>query len=68
MAEQHVESAHQLSGFQASQGFRFLQQVAPIEVVAGVIAQAIAGMSLIEALQRSPSPLALTTPARRWPA
>jgi hypothetical protein len=50
MAEQHVESAHQFPGFLASKGFQFLRQ-------------AIAGTPLIEELQRSPSPLAVTTPA-----
>jgi hypothetical protein len=39
MAEQDAKLVHQLPEFLASQGFQFLQQAAPIEAVAVVIAQ-----------------------------
>jgi hypothetical protein len=41
MAEQDAKLVHQLPEFLASQGFQFLQQAAPIEAAAVVIAQAV---------------------------
>ena len=41
MAEQDAKLVHHLPEFLASQGFQFLQQAAPIEAAAVVIAQAV---------------------------